>query len=138
MKKSSHEVQIRGQQTPNTRTVEGRFYQGVIPSPEMMYDYQQIDPDLPKNIFRLTEEEAIHRRSVEKKIINHSFASLVVGNLCGLLAILAIGVLAYLFMINGHSEDGRWIAVSIAGVVGIFVIRKYITSKNDKPKGGKQ
>ena len=124
----SQELQIRGEQTGVTKTIAGKYYQGIIPSPEMMQQYQQVDPTFPSRILQLTEDEAISRRKNENKIINHAFISTLIGNLLGFLSILALSFLAYEFMINRHAEEGKWIALSIASVVGIFVIRRYLTS----------
>ena len=75
-------------------------------------------------ILTLTEDETAHRREMEEKIVKHAFLISILGNICGLLAIASLGFLSYEFMIQGHATEGGWIAGSIAGVVGIFVIRR--------------
>lgn len=105
--------------------ITGKFYKGMIPSPEMMEEYKQIDPDLPMRLVKWTEDESNHRRKIEKKITMHAFLTTIWGNIFGFFSLLIMGVLAYLFMINGHPIEGKWIALSTAGVIGIFVIRKY-------------
>jgi uncharacterized membrane protein len=110
------------------RQISGKYYEGIIPSPEMMKEYKEIDVNLPIRIIKLTEEEFNHRRCLERKIVNNSILTNILGMLLGFGSILAIGYLAYLFMINGNPDQGKWVALSTATVVGIFVIRKFITA----------
>jgi uncharacterized membrane protein len=134
MSNKSHEVQFMGEDNGKTKTIAGKFYQGILPSPEMMEHYQRIDPSLPDRILKLTEGEAQHRRDCDKKIINHAFFSALVGNICGILAIAGLGFLSYQFLLHGRPTQGAVIAGSSATVVGIFVIRKQIASKGQSEK----
>lgn len=104
----SQELQFKEEQNGNIKTIAGRYYQGIIPSPEMLHQYQQIDAALPHRILTFTDDEVVHRRKIESRLINNAFLAMLIGNLFGFLAILA----------------------SIASVVGIFVIKRYMTSKN--------
>lgn len=63
--KSSPEMakqQSSVQRTQEIRSITSKFYQGMIPSPEMMQEYSQIDPELPTKLVKWTEDESIHRR----------------------------------------------------------------------------
>lgn len=113
------------------RSITGKFYQGAIPSPEYMKEYQAIDPSIPGKLIQWTEDESKHRRKIENKYSNHSFATILIGYVTGLIALCLIAFLAYLFMKDGHADAGKWIALSMAGVISIFVLRKTVTSKKD-------
>ncbi len=115
------------QQTQNSiqRTQKLEFYQGLIPHPEMMEQYKQIDPSLPMRIVGWTEEEGIHRRNMEAKIVKHSYNTVVWGYVLGFLCVALISVLCYLFMINGNPREGMWIAcIIIVALAVVFVLRK--------------
>lgn len=61
----------------------------------------------------------------------HAFLTTIWGNIFGFLALVSMGALSYLFMIKGYATEGKWIALSTAGVIGIFVIRRYWTKNKD-------
>ena len=64
-----------GGQVTHQRKVQ--FYQGIIPSPEMMEQYAAVDPTLPSRILQLTEDEGNHRRDMEKKIVRQSYFTII-------------------------------------------------------------
>jgi hypothetical protein len=49
---------------------------------------------------------------------------------CSILATVAILFVAYLFMQRGFASEGMWIASSTAGVVGIFIVKKYMAENS--------
>lgn len=115
------------QQPQNTiqRTQKLEFYQGLIPSPEMMQQYKQIDPSLPMRIVQWTEDEGNHRRNMETKIVRHSYNTVIWGYVLGFLCVGLISALCYLFMINGNPREGMWIAcIIIVALAIVFVLRK--------------
>jgi len=101
------------------------IYQGLIPSPDMMAKYKDIDPSLPLRIVQWTEDEGIHRRKIETKIARDAHATTIWGNVLGFLSVIVISALCFLFMINGHAREGMWIACTIIVALAIvFVLRK--------------
>jgi uncharacterized membrane protein len=125
----SGQVKVRQDHNKGTQEITGKVYQGIIPSPEMMKEYQEIDPTLPMRLVKAMEDEAAHRRGMESTIIKNGFITNRNNTRFGFSALLALGVLAYLFMINGHAKEGAAIAGSIGAVIGVFVIGKAITNK---------
>lgn len=115
------------QQTQNTlqRTQKLEYFQGLIPHPETMEQYKQIDPTLPMRIVQWTEDEGVHRRNIESKIVKHSYNTVILGYVLGFLSVALISVLCYLFMINGNPREGMWIAcIIIVALAIVFVLRK--------------
>lgn len=111
----------------------GKFFQGAIPSPDCMKEYQEVDPSIPLRLIQWTEDESDHRRRIEHKYANHSFATILIGYITGLIALCLIAFLAWLFMKEGYAVEGKWIALSMAGVISIFVIRRAVLcNKKDK------
>lgn len=112
---------------------EFKFYQGLIPHPETMEQYRQIDPSLPMRIVQWTEDEGNHRRAIEKQIVKHSYNTVVWGYVLGFLSVALISLLCYLFMINGNANQGMWIAcVVIVALAVVFVLR--LVPKVTKPE----
>jgi uncharacterized membrane protein len=125
----SGQVNVQRDHNKGTQEITGKVYQGIIPSPEMMKEYQEIDPSLPMRLVKAMEDEAAHRRQIERRLIKNQFQSNTLNTLTGFLALVALGILAYMFMINGHPTQGAYIAGSIGAVISVFVIGKAITNK---------
>ena len=129
----SGQVKVHSDHQKGTQEIIGKVYQGIIPSPEMMKEYQEIDAELPMRLVKAMEDEAAHRRQMDKKIVRNGFLTNTINTLIGFLVLVALGVLSYLFMINGHAKEGAIIAGSIGTVISVFVIGKAITNrKRDK------
>jgi uncharacterized membrane protein len=125
----SGQVNVQRDHNKGTQEITGKVYQGIIPSPEMMKEYQEVDPSLPMRLVKAMEDEAAHRRQIERRLIKNQFQSNTLNTLIGFLALVALGILAYMFMINGHPTQGAYIAGSIGAVISVFVIGKAITNK---------
>lgn len=126
------EVRIQDDHNNGSRQITGKFYQGVIPSPEMMKEYKEVDPDLPNRLVSIVEDEAIHRRKTESRIVRNGFWSKILNNFFGFMALIAMAVLSYRYMIKGYPKEGAWIAAGIATVIGVFVVRNAVSGKKDK------
>ena len=121
---------------PTTKTTiqSSSFYQGIVPSPAMMLDYKAVDPQLPMEIVNLTKDEGIHRREKETVLINHAFISVMVGQVFAFLSLLVICFLSYIFMIEGHAEEGKTIVITVLiGIVALFLGKKFLSPK-ETPK----
>lgn len=101
------------------------FFQGILPHPDLLDQYRQIDPELPKKIVQWTEDEALHRRKMERKIAFDAHNTVIWGYIFGFLSVIVISVLCYLFMVNGYADEAKWIACSvIVALAVVFVLRK--------------
>jgi len=122
--------QLKARQSNELVRNEVTLYQGLIPSPEMMEAYKNVDPSIPLKIMEWTTSEGDHRRKIETRIVKDAKSVTIWNSIFGLVAVLVIAALAYLFMINGHSEDGRWIACTvIVSLAGVFVFRKQLEKR---------
>ncbi len=110
------------------------YYQGIVPSPEMMEHYKDVDETLPGRLVALTEDEAAHRRGLEQRLTTHAFVTTLIGQIFAFLAVGLIAVLSYLYMINGHAEEGKVIAVAIIVSLAALFLGKQVfrKSKNDE------
>ena len=134
----AHNVEISQSQRDrgNVKPVQERsqsYYQGIIPSPEMMEKYKGVDETLPGRLVTLTEDEAAHRRGIENKITTHAFVTTLIGQIFAFLAVGLICGLSYMFMINGNAEAGKYIAISIiVSLAALFLGRKVFVKKENK------
>ena len=118
------------QQKPPIQMQRQSFYQGIIPSPEALAQYESLQPGFASRIVKMTEDESHHRRTQEARIITGSIRSTYYGITLGFLAVIALCVLAYLFLINGSPEHGKHIVITLAiGLASVFVFRR---SNNQK------
>lgn len=128
-KKSTH-VEVKQNQNSPKNSIQQSYYQGIVPSPEMMEKYQQVSHGLPERLVKLTEDEAGHRRTIEKWIAVFGFISQILGQILAIGAVSMVCYLSYVYMMNGNPEQGKVIAVSvIVAIAGLF-LGKRIFSKN--------
>lgn len=111
---------------------------GPIPPPHIMKEYFEIDPSFPDRIMKMTEQEALHRRSEDKKINRCRRAEIrsdgITRFVSPFLAFLALG--SYMFLTYKIFEMGYSNAGSILSVsgLGIILIGFYRFTKNRQPK----
>lgn len=115
-----------------SRQITAEHYEGIIPSPKMMNEYQKVDPQIPNRLLTMTEQESGHRRKIERKIVNHHFWTTILNSFFAFAAIGLLAFLSYLFMLNGYADEGKIIMITLTiGVVGLFIVRGYKSSRKD-------
>ncbi|MCH8318128.1 MAG: DUF2335 domain-containing protein [Bacteroidetes bacterium] len=50
-------------------------------------NYEEIQPGFADRILKMTEEESVSRKGFERKIINFSFLTIIIGQILGFLAV---------------------------------------------------
>jgi uncharacterized membrane protein len=103
-------------------------FSGPLPHPEILAQYEEILPGAATRIFEMAEEQAHHRRAMEKNSLNLAGRDAMLGILFGfILASMGIigGILIIILnpnsvgsLITGSALSGS----SLLGVVRIFVI----------------
>lgn len=106
------------------------IYQGYILPPDMLKEFKEIDSEFPERIIKLAEEESLRRHSYEIKCLKEDLILHISSLVCSILATVSILFVAYLFMQRGFASEGMWIALSTAGVVGIFIVKKYMAENS--------
>ena len=105
-------------------------FQGPIPAPDTLAQYDQLTPGLADRIVSMAEREAAHRHNQESKILQtdarlalKASNEILIGQCFGLVMGLAtIGAGTYLAL-SGESLAGGLIGSSgIIGLVSIFVL----------------
>lgn len=118
-------------------------FSGPLPHPSILAKYEEILPGAATRIFKMAEEQASHRRDMEKKSLNLSGRDALLGIVLGfIIALSGIvgGILIIAFnpdsfgaVISGSAISGS----SLIGIIRIFVIgsKKQESEKqeNEKP-----
>jgi uncharacterized membrane protein len=65
-------------------------FRGPLPPPEVLGQYEQLQPGFADRILRLTESEATHRRKLENNTLRANVWLNVAGLVCGLLSVLGV------------------------------------------------
>lgn len=105
------------------------FYSGKLPSPEMMQEYNLVDPNFANRILSMSEDEQKHVHKIESRQLSVSVIMAVFGMLSGLLALGTLCYLLYLSIEKSNNQVSLGILGIIATVVGIFVYRKKTENK---------
>lgn len=114
---------------PHTRaeliSAKMSFFQGPIPDPQTLQEYQQVDPDFPKRILAILamgEAQSAHRQQQERYYLKGSTIARFFGLVFAFLSVLAIcGVGAYAIKL-GHAKEGCGvIAAVVVGLAGTFI-----------------
>ena len=102
-------------------------FQGPIPPPQILQQYEQIVPGAAERILKMAENQSKHRHTMEKKIINANISNekkgLNFGFIIGLFAI-TVGLICTFI---GQPLPGSFIGGG--GVIGLVLVFVY-GSKN--------
>jgi uncharacterized membrane protein len=128
---SNRDKRLRQQQPQPQRPAavvqHASFYQGIIPKPEDLAEYEKISPGFADRIIKMTETEIIHRRGLEKRITWFGFIAVITSYVIGGAAVFGIAYLCYLFMNRGYAKEGAWLGVSVLVAIAVaFLIKPKI------------
>lgn len=94
-------------------------FSGPIPQPEVLRDYEQVIPGLAERIVRWSEDEASHRRTMERSLVQLSWGGLWSAFLLALTTILGGMLLSW----YGRSTVGViGVVGALAGLVVVFLV----------------
>ncbi len=100
------------------------IYSGKLPSPEMMKQYNVVEPTFANRILTMSEEEQRHIHKIENKQLNVSVIMAIFGILSGLIALGTLCYLLYLAIEKENTEISLGITGIMATVIAIFVINR--------------
>lgn len=136
MKNRNLKVQQQQVQQPDGNQIlqgKAELFMGPFPHPEIMEGYARVDPELPRVIMESFKEEGKHRRSLERRTQWIGVLTFLISNILAFSSVIAICYVGYLYLINGAPKEGSYIIISVtAGVVALFLGRKYFESKASK------
>lgn len=102
--------------------VQATMYSGPVPPPDMLRDYDAIEPGRGARLMNLIEDQARHRMFLEKKVISADVWRSWAGLACGFVIALAfLGAGVHVIGL-GHPVSGTTLSTTaIVGLVGTFV-----------------
>jgi uncharacterized membrane protein len=109
-------------QEANLSVTHSRAYQGPIPDPDSLARYDQINPGFAERIMRMAEEEAIHRRSNENKIIKGNTRMAMLGIVFAFLSVIIFAGIVIFAILKGSSVAALGAVItSICSLAGVFL-----------------
>jgi len=103
---------------------QATFYSGKLPSPEMMAQYNSVDPTFANRILSMAEQEQRHVQKMEKKQLNVQITSVLSGLCFGFFALCVLCYVLYLSIKNNNTTVSLSLIGLIISVTTIFVLRK--------------
>lgn len=114
---------------------EEYFYQGIIPHPSMVEDYERIMKGAANRIFVMTEKEQESRHKLGRWNLLLFHAGRLLGLLFAfLVAILTIGGGIFLLYFDKSITGMVTMLAGIASLVGVFIAREHRKKGKDKEK----
>ena len=110
-----------------------QHYQGPLPHPAVLADYEKIQPGLTERIVTLAEKEAEPRHKVDKILVKGAINADRWGQVFGfLVSIFAVAAGTYA-AINGSPFAGAFIgAGGVAALASVFVLGQRADRKEEK------
>lgn len=107
-----------------SRTVVAEW-QGPLPPPSLLADYDELVKDGAERVFRQFELEAEHRRSMEMSAhIEDRQERIWAQVIAGAFVFCALGVAVYALFVGAFAVAGIIGGATIASVVGAFLLRR--------------
>lgn len=110
---------------------QASFTKGPIPPPDLLSSYDKVKPGLANRIVIMAEEEAIHRRYLQKRSLNAEILETTLGQFFGFgIGAITIGggVIASIY---GSPLVGA--SISTIGVIGLVSVFIYGRKENSSP-----
>lgn len=124
------------EQHPNkgvTATQTTTVYQGILPDPESMKQYEEIMPGFTEKMVNMTIDESVHRREIEKSVVKHSKNLALWGMGFAFSSVLVISSLCFYAFQNNFPTQAATIATGvIVALAGVFLLRKPNKEKAEK------
>jgi uncharacterized membrane protein len=115
------------QQNPNNKGVvahQSKHYSGPIPEPSDLQKYEDVKIGFAERIMSMAECESTHRQNIDNRIINSERIGGILGQIIAACMGLSVIVLMGYAISKGFAEQVKWIGVSIASVVGLFIYKR--------------
>jgi uncharacterized membrane protein len=103
-------------------SIEGKYFRGPIPPPEILEKYNNIVPGSADRIIKSVENQSQHRQVLEKIVIKSGSRDSLLGIILGFI-IGICGLTGGIFcVLKGHDWAGSIIAgADLAVLVGVFI-----------------
>jgi len=114
-----------GAQQKEILTISKEQYQGPLPHPDHLAQFEQILPGLADRIVAMSEKGLAHRQDMEAQIVRSSLRKEAVGQwFAFLVALAALGTGTYLISVGRSLEGMGTTLAALAGLIGVFIYGK--------------
>lgn len=128
-------VDTRGGQTLERQEFRAAWFQGPLPPPAVLAEYNSVLPGAADRIIGMAERQSSHRQDLERNVVNGNIRAEGVGQrnafILGVITILGgIGLIA----LDKSSEGLVAIVVAFTALAGVFIVGRYKQSQERKQK----
>ena len=113
-------------------------FSGPLPPPEILKKFDEVVPGAAERIIKMAEEQSLHRRGLEQKVIDSDIARSKWGQILGFLIAIIGLIVAAIVAVYGNAIAGGIIGVgTLASLVGVFMYGSKTRSKEREEKNQK-
>ena len=105
-----------------------RIHSGPLPDPETLIKYNQVYPDLAKEIVEMAKKQSEHRQYLEKEQVISETKLRLRGQLIGGCAIVILIILGFVLILNDKNIAG--VSAVIIALIGIIYSISYGKNKD--------
>lgn len=106
-------------------TAESHQFSGPIPHPEILRQYDLVNPGFAERIIRMAEKESENRHQNETRITKNMVRTTFLGITFAFLSVIIVAGLVYYSLSKGFDTTAATISVgSMAAVAGVFIFFK--------------
>ena len=101
-----------------------QVFSGPLPHPERLNQYNSVDPTFAERIFRMAEIEQKKDIWVQKSRAIMGFLVTSFGLFCSVVTVFGTLYIAYLCVESRLEGTLKWIFISTASIIGVFIIKR--------------
>jgi len=112
-----------------------KSFSGPLPHPDVLQRFEEVTTGSAERIIKMAEEQSLHRRELERKVIEADISRSKRGQILGfIIAITGLSVSA-LIGVYGNPVAGGWMGFgTVAALVGVFMYGNFVKSEELKEK----
>ena len=131
--KQAEKVEAKPVPQQEDQIVEMEHYEGLLPHPKHMREWEELIPGSAKSIFTRFENQSDHRIEIEKSVVRAKNFKLYVGPIFALvISLSAIGA-GLLIALKVQPYAGSFVSLSgLAALIAPFIVSERAKSKSDE------
>ncbi len=115
---------------------QSMIYSGPLPPPEILERYESILPGSFERLLSMTEKQAVHRMSIEERVITSKIKDSRLGLVLGfIISVVLLFISAILIYLNKSIEGFCLVITEVVSLAGIFI---YSANSNRKEREYKE
>lgn len=126
------EVLTRVLDEPRVQSIVLQRFQGPVPPPSLLREYESLVPGLANRLVELTEKEQAHRHQREDKYLKGSYSISSRGQWMAFVIVLVIIATAVFFGVRGDTTLAAiLIGIDMVAICSVFIAGKFLGDKED-------